>query len=188
MIFKKIFRFYVILFSYVGSKCRILKFKLKSNHVKITGSSFVEKNVTIDASNESKIMIVNSYISEGTHIKADLGGSIVIKDTFVGHNCIIVAIDKIEIDKNCQIAEFVVIRDQDHNHHLDDQPIAELGFSSKPVLIESNVWIGAKASILKGATIGKNAVIGAHSLVLGNVNAGSVHVGTPSREIKSVSH
>jgi acetyltransferase-like isoleucine patch superfamily enzyme len=55
--------------------------------------------------------------------------------------------------------------------------------SSKPIVIEDNVWIGAKCSIMKGVTIGKNSVIGAGSVVTKNVPPDSFAVGNPVRVI-----
>ena len=183
MILKKAFRSFSNFSLALGSKLRIFKYSYKSNGISIKGSSFLERNVSVEASNDSKVTIINSYISEGTHIKADNGGTIFIKDSFIGKNCVIVAIDRIEIHENCQVAEMVVIRDQNHLHHLDDTPVHQLGFQNAPVIIGSNVWLGAKASVLQGVKVGKNSVVGAHSLVLKDIREGSVNVGVPSKEI-----
>ncbi|MES2588749.1 MAG: acyltransferase [Bacteroidota bacterium] len=181
---KKIVRKIFNLKDILSSKTRIFLSVIQSNNVKITGNSTIEKNVTIQASNNSRIIIENSYISFGTLIKADSGGTILIKNSFIGRNCIIVAIDKIEIHENCAIAEMVVIRDQDHIHDLSDKLIENQGFNSAPIIINSNVWIAAKVTVLKGITIKKNAVVGAHCLVTKNIEESSVHVGIPNREIK----
>ena len=55
-----------------------------------------------------------------------------------------------------------------------------------PIVIEDNVWIGEFASILKGVTIGKGSVIGAHSVVTKDVPPYSIVAGNPARVVKSL--
>lgn len=56
--------------------------------------------------------------------------------------------------------------------------------SKGPVIIGKNVWIGDKATILPGVTIGEGAVIAANSVVSKNVPPFSVVGGIPARIIK----
>ena len=52
------------------------------------------------------------------------------------------------------------------------------------VIIESNVWIGCNVTILKGVTIGDNAIVGAGSVVTKNVRPNTVVVGNPAKVIR----
>jgi acetyltransferase-like isoleucine patch superfamily enzyme len=54
-------------------------------------------------------------------------------------------------------------------------------FQSKPVVIEDDVWIGFNATILKGVTIGRGAIIQPGSVVLKDVPAGAVVSGNPAK-------
>ena len=54
----------------------------------------------------------------------------------------------------------------------------------KPVTIGSNVWIGAKATVLPGVTIGEGSVVGACAVVAKDVPPWSVVVGNPARVVK----
>jgi acetyltransferase-like isoleucine patch superfamily enzyme len=92
--------------------------------------------------------------------------------------------ESIEIGEDCLIAEMVSIRD--HNHRFDrlDVPVRCQGMASAPIRIGRNVWIGGKATIIKGVTIGDNAVIGANAVVTHDVPANSIAVGVPARVIK----
>jgi acetyltransferase-like isoleucine patch superfamily enzyme len=55
---------------------------------------------------------------------------------------------------------------------------------SKPVTIGNNVWLGVNATVLKGVSIGDNTVIGAGSIVTGDVPANVVAAGNPCAVIK----
>ena len=55
---------------------------------------------------------------------------------------------------------------------------------SKPIIIESKVWIGFNVTILKGVTIGEGAVVGACSVVTKDVEPWTVVGGNPAQIVK----
>jgi len=122
-----------------------------------------------------------------TSIQAKGGQIYIGKDSFVGQGSIIVAHDRISIGAHALIAEYVTIRDQDHEFEAG-KPAAASGMRTSPILIGTNVWIGAKATITRGVTIGDNAVIAANSVVTRDVLANSVVGGAPARLIRTISH
>ena len=56
---------------------------------------------------------------------------------------------------------------------------------NKPIIIGSNVFIGADSSILPGVIIGDNVVIGAGSVVTKELEGGYVYAGVPAKKITS---
>lgn len=70
-----------------------------------------------------------------------------------------------------------------HNHRFEDPniPIIDQGhLISSPVVLKKGCWIGAKAIILPGVTVGENSVIGAGSVVTKSIPSGVVAVGNPA--------
>jgi len=67
-------------------------------------------------------------------------------------------------------AQYVAIVNHGHPRTLPNVP-------ASPIRIENDVWIGFNTTVLRGVTIGQGAIIGAGSLVLGDVPAYSVYVG-----------
>ena len=126
-------------------------------------------------------------IGDGTRIEAgcDLvayGVLEVGRRTFLGRGSILVSIDRITIGADSLIAAYATIRD--HDHSIDPgRPFNRQNLEMAPVIIGDNVWIGTKASVLKGVRIGANAVIGAHALVNSDVPACAVVGGIPARSL-----
>ena len=105
--------------------------------------------------------------------------------TIFGHHCTLAAVDSLRIGEDCLIAEMVAIRD--HDHRFDGPlsvPVREQGTVSAPVVIGNNVWLAGKVTVLKGVTIGDNAVIGANAVVTKDIPANAVAVGIPARVIR----
>ncbi len=74
--------------------------------------------------------------------------------------------------------------DFDHNVTEVERPIRVQGIYKRDVRVGSNVWIGYGAQILRGVTVGDNAIIGASSVVTSDVPANAVVAGTPARVIR----
>jgi acetyltransferase-like isoleucine patch superfamily enzyme len=55
---------------------------------------------------------------------------------------------------------------------------------AKPIVIEDDVWIAADSIILAGVTIGRGAIVGAHSLVTKNVEPFTVVGGNPAKLLR----
>ncbi len=58
--------------------------------------------------------------------------------------------------------------------------------NSKPVSIEHGVWLGFRATILKGVTIGRWSIVGAMAVVTKNVPPFSVVAGNPARVVATL--
>lgn len=104
---------------------------------------------------------------------------------YVGTGAVIVARKQIDIGTGVLIAEYVTIRDQDHEFETAGET-RDAGMRTSPIKIGNNVWIGAKATVTKGVTIGDNVVIGANSVVTHDIPANSVAVGAPARVIRTI--
>jgi acetyltransferase-like isoleucine patch superfamily enzyme len=114
-------------------------------------------------------------------------GSITIGErTYVGVGATIVAKERIEIGRDGLIAAYATIRDQDHRTGEPDLPYSRQGFITGPIEIGDNVWIGTKATILNGVSIGSNAVIGANAVVTRSIEANVIAGGIPARVIGPV--
>jgi acetyltransferase-like isoleucine patch superfamily enzyme len=148
-------------------------------------NTYLSRGVKVVCTDGSKLIIEESSIGSGSVITAAHGATIHISKSYIGLNCVIIAREHISIGSHCQIAEMVVIRDQNHRFGEPGKTIEEQGFTSEPIHIGRNVWLAAKVTVVAGATIEDNVVVGAHSLVRGRLLANSLYAGVPARCIRS---
>lgn len=96
------------------------------------------------------------------------------KKVFFNQLCSVNCLSEIHIGDNTIFGEGVKI--YDHNHRYDTGGlIRDSGFVFKDVDIGNNCWIGSNVCILAGAKIGDGCVIGAGSIVRGEVPAGTLY-------------
>ena len=103
----------------------------------------------------------------------------------------ITAMQSVKIGNNVLLASKIYISDCSHgtysgnenDSHPDSIP-HDRPLSSKPVVIEDNVWLGEFVSVLPGVTIGKGSIVGANSVVSKNLPPYVIAVGTPAKPIK----
>lgn len=121
-------------------------------------------------------------IGANTSLTADGDASIEIgARTFISGGCVIAARERVRIGPESMVAELVSIRDHDHD---PDQPPKSGRTLVAPVSIGARVWIGAKATVTRGVTIGDDAVVGANALVAHDVEGRSIVGGVPARLIR----
>lgn len=124
------------------------------------------------------------------------------KDTFtpsviIGANCHfgdylhLTCISKISIGNGVLTGRWVTITDNSHGRTEEitstTEPSKRKLYSKGPVIIDDNVWIGDKVTILPNTLIGKGCIIGANSVVTNNIPAYSLACGNPARVIKTLS-
>lgn len=151
---------------------------LNPQHLKIFGENIsIGDYATLICSSDKKIDIstwqtdkLNGSISLGNYILISPGTSIR-------------SADSIDIGDSTMIASDVVITDSDW-HGIYDR--TDYVATPKPVKIHKNVWIGERSIILKGTQIGENSIIGAGSVVHGDIPPNSVYAGNPAKEVKKL--
>ena len=99
----------------------------------------------------------------------------------------LVAEEKIKIGNNVMVGANTVIMDTDF-HPLSSKTRRKSPMAGRTtsVIIEDNVFIGTQVIILKGTRIGKNSVIGAGSVVLGNIPKNVIAAGNPAKVIRKL--
>lgn len=141
--------------------------------------------------------IRGSRIGQGSKVEA---GSAFVDSTmgrysFCGYDC---EISSADIGDFCSIANYVAIGGGKHPiDWVGTSPVFYEGRDSvtkkfsvfprptpKRVVIGSDVWIGYRAILLQGVTIGHGAVIGAGAVVTRDVEPYSIVAGQPARHLR----
>lgn len=123
-----------------------------------------------------------------TSIYVKKGSVLTIGDKLSMSNSAIVCTEQITIGNHVMIGGSCKIWDTDF-HPIDPEMRRKdpnKNYKSRPIVIKDNAFIGGCSIILKGVTIGQNAVIGAGSVVSKDVPDNEIWGGNPARFIKKI--
>lgn len=176
---------------------RSFLFMERPRHRKIVVGKGVVFHVPVRGGGEGTIQIGDNT-NLGFHLAGRLGsGAILLQartpeaeivigdDGWLNNSTSLCAVQSIRIGDRCRIGDLVAIMDTDF-HEINPASRDRSVGTVKPVTIGNNVWIGSRAMILKGASIGDNSVIGAMSVVTSNIPANCVAAGVPAKVIRKI--
>ncbi len=91
---------------------------------------------------------------------------------------------EIRIGDDVWTGHHVYVTDQNHGYERLDLPISQQFMEERPVSIGDGSWLGHGTVVLPGARIGRHVVVGANSVVTGELPDNCVAAGVPARVIK----
>lgn len=123
----------------------------------------------------------------GKHVSQTFSPSITFGDRVTATATLqVVAFERVVIEDDVMFASNVYVSDGQHGRGRGDVPYKYQGIDGvSPVTIGKGSWIGQNVVVLPGTSIGEYSVIGANSVVAGNIPPRSVAVGTPARVVRS---
>jgi acetyltransferase-like isoleucine patch superfamily enzyme len=116
-----------------------------------------------------------------TQINVGPGAHLVLgDDVFINQGADIWAARSIRIGDRVMLGPHVTVADDGAHDIAPDVPRRVA-----PVVIESDAWLGRRAIVMPGVTIGRFAVVGAGSVVTGDVPPCTVVAGVPARVVRT---
>lgn len=89
--------------------------------------------------------------------------------SWIGENAYLLNLEPVTIGHDVCISQEAMLCTGSHDHR---SPTFE--FDNAPIVVEDGAWVAARATVLRGCTIGRDAVVGAGALVTADVPAGAV--------------
>jgi len=172
-------------FNYVRLVVRLGRKLLRHRRLHTDGLAFIGPGVVLEIGRKGRIELGRwSWVGHGSKLRAHEGVVSIGAKTVLGQECTLSAFQHVSIGRECVIADRVMLIDFDHGTVEVDRPVRQQGIYKRDVRVGNNVWIGYGACILRGVTVGDNAVIGTNAVVTIDVPANAVVGGVPARVIR----
>ncbi len=162
----------------ICAKAKIIRFPAD-----IRGRKFIDFGTQLSLGVGCRLEIFSNGTNTPTLI---IGNNVQINDYV--H---IVAMQSVKIGNNVLMASHIFISDNSHGSYKGDYndsapsiPPAHREYPTDPISIGDNTWICEGVMVMPGTRIGKGCIIGAHSIVRGNIPDFSIAAGNPIKIIK----
>ena len=144
-----------------------------------SGYRFCKKSY-LSIGREGKLIIKGPFtVMDNAYWIVRGGAELILGSGYMNSNSQVVCSQKIEFGEHVAIADGVLIRD------CDDHDILYSDYhKTAPIRICDHVWIGQRATILKGVTIGEGSIVAAGAVVTKDVPPHSIVAGVPAKVIK----
>ena len=172
----------------------LYKIELNLNKIRFTSNSNLKIGKNLKLGNHTYHLIhetSNAIIGNNVDIRNSFNlvlaknANLVIKDNvFFNNLCSLNCLEKILIGENSLFGENVKI--YDHNHLYDIDKVYHKEFSTSPITIGKNCWLGSNVIVLKGVNIGDNVIIGAGCVIHKDVPSNSIILNKEEQIIKSL--
>ncbi|MGM0565406.1 MAG: acyltransferase [Bacteroidota bacterium] len=124
----------------------------------------------------------DSTIEDFATVNNGVGDVVIGERTRIGLGNTIIG--PVKIGNDIMFAQNIVVSGLNHGYEDINTPISVQPTSTKEIVIEDEVWIGANSVIVAGVTIGKHSVIAAGSVVTKDVPPYTIVAGNPARQLK----
>jgi virginiamycin A acetyltransferase len=155
----------------------------------ISKSAKISKLADIEDSVRGSKIIIGDGVHIDSFVKIKpVGGMsdlVIGANSYINPGTVIYTGNGINIGKGVLIAANCTLAPVNHEYRSKNMTILMQGFmpSKGGIIIEDDVWIGANSVILDGTVIRKGAVVGANSVVRGELNEYGIYVGNPLKLI-----
>lgn len=157
----------------------------KKNYINIQSCSLGNMRINISGRNNKLILEEGVKFERGILIISGNNCEINIRkgSTFGGARIVNKGENnKVAINERCLFSDQIEIWASDTHSILNSE--GAIINVEKPIYIGSHVWVGSRATILKGVTIGNNSVIGMGSIVTKDIPSNVIAAGNPARVLK----
>lgn len=131
-------------------------------------------------------MTVNGSVSlmyNGT-IEVHKNAALNIGSCAVQSGAVIICAYKMTIGNGCLFSRMCCVSDSDHHRVMNQE--GEITNYPRETVIGDNVWIGLKATVMKGSKIGSGSAVGANAVVGGKVRTHSFLMNEPARVFSEI--
>lgn len=149
------------------------------------GAGFLARNHRMVSKDRDSEIHMGSGVILDRDVKLWLsqGARLYIGDnSYLANGSMVLSQREVRIGRGCSISWHVLIMDSSSYAvgYLDEEPHIRV----VPVIIGDHVWIGCRAVILKGVSVGDGAVIANNAVVTRDVPAGVMVAGNPAQAVR----
>lgn len=136
---------------------------------------------------EDTLILGGCHLAVETHAWDRPGAVLTIGDRVgIRPYCMVSASDSIVIEDDVIVGAFTSIIDSDHTFAEGRPNVMHNSLATAPIRIGRGTWLAERVAVLRGSSIGRCCIVGANSVVRGELPDYAIAVGSPARIVGQV--
>jgi len=155
--------------------------------IRIGDNVVVDDNCCLDAkgTDNQGITLGNGVFLGRNTILSCKNGDIVIEDEAnLGFNIEVFSASRVRIGRKVLVAAYTYLVGGDHLYDRVDVPVLDQGRTARGIDVGDHVWLGAHVVVTDGSRIGRDAIVGAGAVVVGEVPEFAIATGIPAKVVR----
>jgi acetyltransferase-like isoleucine patch superfamily enzyme len=124
------------------------------------------------------------FIGRNTILSCKNGDIVVDDRANLGFNCEIFSASRVRVGKSVLMAAYTYLVGGDHLYDRVDIPVLEQGRTARGIEVDDNVWLGAHVVVTDGSRVGRDAIVGAGAVVVGEIPEFAIATGLPAKVVR----
>jgi acetyltransferase-like isoleucine patch superfamily enzyme len=121
------------------------------------------------------------FIGRNTILSCKNGDILVEDRANIGFNCEIFSASTVRVGKDVLMAAYTYLVGGDHLYDRTDIPVLQQGRTARGIEVGDGTWLGTHVVVTDGSTIGRDAIIGAGAVVVGEIQEYAIATGIPAK-------
>lgn len=124
------------------------------------------------------------FVGRSTILSCKNGDIVVDDHANLGFNCEIFSASRVRVGKSVLMAAYTYLVGGDHLYDRVDIPVLEQGRTARGIEVDDHVWLGTHVVVTDGSRIGRDAIIGAGAVVVGEIPEFAIAAGIPAKVMR----
>lgn len=124
------------------------------------------------------------FVGRNTILSCKNGDIFVDDEANLGFNCEIFSASRVRVGKKVLMAAYTYLVGGDHLYDRVDIPVLDQGRTARGIEVDDHVWLGTHVVVTDGSRVGRDAIIGAGAVVVGEVPEFAIATGIPAKVVR----
>jgi acetyltransferase-like isoleucine patch superfamily enzyme len=124
------------------------------------------------------------FVGRNTILSCKNGDIVIEDDANLGFNCEIFSASRVRVGRSILMAAYTYLVGGDHLYDRVDIPVLQQGRTARGIDVADHVWLGTHVVVTDGSRIGRDAIIGAGAVVVGEIPEFAIAAGIPAKVMR----
>ena len=124
------------------------------------------------------------FIGRNTILSCKNGDITIDDDANLGFNVEVFSASRVRVGKKVLVAAYTYLVGGDHMYDRTDMPVLDQGRTARGIEVDDHAWLGAHVVVTDGSRVGRDAIVGAGAVVVGDIPEFAIAVGIPAKIVR----